>query len=259
MELNENNIVKAEQWLKEQAQQHGWDQAMKLKTRSTTQGVIAMVSHVNHAALVEINCETDFVARNQQFRDLAQLVAATVLHYALAIDNDTMLNKTILSNGAVKELRTQNGKSLADHTVLAIGRLGENINIRRAACMAAQPKVKLYGCTHPAPLNPVPVSFGKYGALVALESQNDIDVLGLQLCQHVIGMNPLKVGNEERDEPAENMDDESLLIYQEFLLDPDMSVQQILQKEEAKIVDFVRFEVGETLEGESVDNLETCG
>ncbi|KAG7207597.1 hypothetical protein KM043_009220 [Ampulex compressa] len=202
LELNENNIVKAEQWLKEQAQQHGWDQAMKLKTRSTTQGVIAMVSHVNHAALVEIN---------------------------------------------------------SDHTVLAIGRLGENINIRRAACMAAQPKVKLYGCTHPAPLNPVPVSFGKYGALVALESQNDIDVLGLQLCQHVIGLNPLKVGNEERDEPAENMDDESLLIYQEFLLDPDMSVQQILQKEEAKIVDFVRFEVGETLEGESVDNLETCG
>ena len=75
-----------------------------------------------------------------------------------------------------------------------------------------------------------------------------------------LGMNPTKIGNAESDEPASNADDENSMIYQEFLLDPSLTVQQVLIDSQAEILDFARFEVGENIElGQIVDSVETCG
>ncbi|XP_029042628.1 elongation factor Ts, mitochondrial [Osmia bicornis bicornis] len=260
LEIHENDMEKAEQWLNEQAQAQGWVQATKLQSRITSQGLIAMITNDKYGALVEINCETDFVARNNKFHDLAETVLNTVLKQGMSLEQSSLVNKTMLDPESINELVANDGKSLGDHSALTIGTVGENINIRRAMCMSVQPGVYLYGCTHPAPLNPLPSSYGRYGALVALKSNKKNEVLGMQLCQHVIGMNPIRVGDTKVDTPNENIDDEHIMLYQEFLLDPSLSVQQLLQSEQAEILDFVRFEMGETFNNkQALDSVETCG
>ncbi|XP_071876308.1 elongation factor Ts, mitochondrial [Bombus fervidus] len=260
LELSDNDIVKAEQWLREQAQAQGWSQAMKLKSRTTPQGLIAMITNNNHGALVEINCETDFVARNKKFYDLTEIILATVLKHGMTIEQNSLVKKTMLCTESISKLCADDGKNLNDHSALTIGLLGENINIKRALCMSVQPGLYLYGCTHPASANPASSSFGRYGAFVVLKSDKRKEALGRQLCQHVIGMNPTKIGDARLDQPCDNVDDESVMLYQEFLFDPTLSIQQLLQSEQAEVVDFIRFEMGETLENkQELDSVETCG
>ncbi|XP_076242965.1 elongation factor Ts, mitochondrial isoform X2 [Calliopsis andreniformis] len=260
LELHDNDLEKAEIWLKEQAQSQSWSQAAKLQSRVTAQGLIAVITNNNHGALVEINCETDFVARNKKFHELAETILSTVLNHGMTMQQNAPVNKTMLYTESINSLSASDGKSLGDHSALTIGSVGENINIRRALCMSVQPGVFLYGCTHPAPVNPVPSSVGRYGALVALKSKENNATMGMQLCQHIIGMNPVKIGNSEVDEPHSDAEDEPVMLYQEFLLDPSMSVQQLLQNEGIEIIDFVRFEIGETLErDQTMDSVETCG
>lgn len=73
-------------------------------------------------------------------------------------------------------------------------------------------------------------------------------------------MKPTKIGDTKVDQPHDNVDNESVMLYQEFLFNPDVSIQQLLQSEQAEILDFVRFEMGETLEDrQELDSVETCG
>lgn len=248
-----------------------------------------MITNNNHGALVEINCETDFVARNKKFCDLTKIILTTVLKHGMTIEHDSLVKKTMLCTEAISKLYADDGKSLSDHSALTIGLVGENINMRRALCMSVQPGVHLYGCIHPTPVNTVSSSFGRYGAFVALKSDKQKEVLGIQLCQHVIGtyiylsvnllyyffiyryrfvvifvsilgMNPTKIGDAEVDQPHDDVDEEPVMLYQEFLLNPSVSIQQLLQREQVEILDFVRFEMGETLEDrQELDSVETCG
>lgn len=181
-------LLQAEKWLKEQAQQYGWTQAVKLQGRNTSQGLITVTVDGQHAALAEINCETDFVAQNQKFHNLAEKVAATVLNFAKSQEIQNEVQRTVLHTDNLKVLPAMDGKSLGDHSALIIGDVSENIKLRRALAFSVQsPDVTLFGCTHPTPMNPIPVSFGKYGALIAVKCKNKDDILGMQLCQHIIG------------------------------------------------------------------------
>lgn len=73
-------------------------------------------------------------------------------------------------------------------------------------------------------------------------------------------MNPTKIGDPEVDQPSANSDDETILIHQDFLLDPELTVQQLLEETKTKIIDFARFEMGEIVEGQqSLDAVETGG
>lgn len=180
-------MLQAEEWLRKQAQQYGWAQAAKLENRSTKQGLITVTVDQNYAALVEVNCETDFVARNKKFHSLAETVISAVLSHTKGQELQSEVQRTVFHTDALKTLPTADGKILGDHTALIIGDLGENISLRRALAISVQPDVTLFGCTHPAPMNPIPVSFGKYGSLVAIKSKISDNILGAQLCQHVIG------------------------------------------------------------------------
>lgn len=77
------------------------------------------------------------------------------------------------------------------------------------------------------------------------------------------GMDPQKIGNSRVDEPHDNTDEETCMIYQEFLLDPSLSVQELLEGAQAEVVDFARFEVGEELDESTLEptleNVQTCG
>ena len=73
-------------------------------------------------------------------------------------------------------------------------------------------------------------------------------------------MNPTKIGDPNVDQPTKSADDESVMLYQEFLLDPSLTVQQLLIDSQAEILDFARFEMGELVEEkEELKEAETCG
>lgn len=202
MEFLSSSLLQAEAWLKEQAQQQGWVQAAKLQGRNTTQGLIAVTVDGSHAAVAEINCETDFVARNKKFHNLAETVVTAILNHTKSQEVQTEVQRTIFHTDSLKSLAAPDGKSLADHSALTIGNLGENITLRRALAISVSlPNVTLFGCTHPAPMNPIPVSFGKYGALVAIKCKHSDHMLGTQLCQHIIGKSYLL---HKRKKEAEN-------------------------------------------------------
>ena len=96
---------------------------------------------------------------------------------------------------------------------------------------------------------------GKYGALITMQQTNSsstdtpITNLARQLCQHVVGMNPKSIGSPD-DAPLRNKDDETRMIFQEYLLDPEVTVGEVLQQNFVQVVDFARFECGEVLPGD---------
>lgn len=93
---------------------------------------------------------------------------------------------------------------------------------------------------------------GKFGSLVVYSTEpaeGDLSVqdIGLQLCKHIIGMNPVKVGVLGVDNPVEDIDEEGVMINQEFLLDSSLTVGQFLQGCRTKVLHFNRFACGESI------------
>lgn len=163
----------------------------------------------------------------------------------------------------MKNFSGSDGKSLADHLALMIGTVGENASLKRGLCVKVPNDVHLSGYVHPSGSDGS-VLLGKIGGLVALKqlSSNsvDLDDIGKKLCQHIVGMNPKKIGTVN-DKPATDKDEESCLIHQEFLLDDSVTVKQILDEHEIEVIDFKRFECGEeTVESinQPLELIETC-
>ncbi|XP_030557407.1 elongation factor Ts, mitochondrial [Drosophila novamexicana] len=251
LELHNNDVKQAEKWLHEQAQSLGWSKATKLSDRITTQGLVGVLVSGNRGAMVELNCETDFVARNDTFKRFVDHVSRIVLHYTDLTEFDGDLWKLGFDSDALRNLETPQGGSLADHLALLIGAMGENASIRRALCFKVNNDLRLAGYAHPAPTNVSTTQnitqVGKYGAIVAFRSQLEIDDPEVQkgICQQIVGMKPIKIGEYDKDMPAENKDDETCLIHQEYLLDADKTVGEVLRDNGISIIDYHRFECGE--------------
>lgn len=173
-----------------------------------------------------------------------------------------------LDSERLGSLHTSQGKTLAEQLVLMIGTVGENATLRRAECWKASPGTILSGYTHPS-LNTVSAySAGKYGGILAYKSENKDEAtatIGRQICQHIVGMNPTKIGKEDVDKPEKDSDDETCLIYQDYLLDPTVSAGSILKENKIEIVDFMRFECGQNLDvksevngGQPLESVQTC-
>jgi len=173
--------------LREQAQQYGWTQAVKLQNHNTSQGLIAVALNGCHAVLGEINCETDFVAQNKKFHGLAETMMSAVMNHAKNQKIESEVQRVLYHSDSLKALQATDGKRLDDHAALIIGSVGENIILKRALVISVPPSdIMLYGSTHPMQ-HTRPLSFGKYGAIVAIKCNKDIQILAPQLCQHVIG------------------------------------------------------------------------
>ncbi|KAK9727692.1 Elongation factor TS [Popillia japonica] len=243
LEMHENDITKAENWLKEQAQQLGWAKASKLEGRQAIQGVIAVTMNNQSGALVELNCETDFVARNEVFKNMAELAATTILKFAETQQHSNEpVRKIGLDVEQINQLKALDGKPLGDHVALMIGTLGENASLRRAMVLTAAPSL--------------------IGGIVALRqctTKNvDLSTVGKNICQHIVGMNPKRVGTST-DEPSKNSDEETCLIFQEYLNDESIKVKDYLEENGVEVVDFKRFECGECsrIAGQSLEFVET--
>lgn len=159
-------------WLRKK----GLSQAAKKSGRVAAEGLIAVASNGKTAAMIELNSETDFVARNDQF----QAVAGAVAGYALD------------SNGDLDRLNAHHctifNKPVKEAIVDAIATIGENIQLRRVASLSVSSGV-VTSYVHGA----VKAGLGKIGVLVALESTGDaakLEALGKQIAMHIAASNP---------------------------------------------------------------------
>jgi elongation factor Ts len=237
----------------------GLAKADKKATRVAAEGVvmIAKSADARTAAMVEINCETDFVAREQEFRAFAKAVA------------DCALAAKPASLAALGEARLGSGESVEERRRALVARIGENISVRRFAVLSAPEHLGAY------------VHGTRIGALVAVKGGEAS--LAYDLAMHVAASNPkylspsqvpAEVVAKERDILTEQAQGEGkppeivakmvegrlrkalseiTLTGQPFVKDPDVTIEKLLKNAKAEVVAFERFEVGAGIEKKADD------
>jgi len=178
---NAGNMDAAIDWLRKK----GLSKAAKKAGRVAAQGLIGVITEGKGGALVEVNSETDFVARNPQFQ---QMVAAIT---KLAPKAGGDLAKLLAARVGA------NGQSVEDHVKEAIATIGENMSVRRTASVKVADGV-VADYVH----NKAADGIGKMGVLVALESKGDkgkLMELGRQLAMHVAAADPKSITADELD------------------------------------------------------------
>ncbi|MCP4185692.1 MAG: elongation factor Ts [Hyphomicrobiales bacterium] len=272
---NDGDLEAAMDWLRTK----GITKAEKKSGRVAAEGLVGILSDGNKAAVVEVNSETDFVARNEQFQSIVRGVAAS------AIGTDGSLEA--VASAAISVDGSDTGKSVSETITEAIGTIGENMNLRRIAVMAV-PEGVVASYVH----NAISDGLGKIGVLVALESSGKTEVLtaiGRQIAMHIAALNPLAatqddipqdVADRERaifseqaresgkpDNIVEKMVDgrmrkfyqESVLLSQTFVVDGENTVEQALKNVEGDagatitLRGFTRFALGDGIEKEESD------
>jgi elongation factor Ts len=162
----------------------GLSKAAKKADRVAAEGLIAVALSPKAGAVVEVNSETDFVARNDQFQAMVKEIAGLAAK----------------AGGDVKKLgaaKTSSGKAVTDHIQEMVGKIGENMSLRRTAALKVKDGV-VASYVH----NSVAPDLGKIGVLVALESKADkakLAELGKQIAMHVAAASPLALTAEEID------------------------------------------------------------
>ncbi|NP_001073504.1 elongation factor Ts, mitochondrial [Danio rerio] len=244
LEKCNNDITQAESWLHEQAKKEGWSKATKLEGRKAKEGLIGLMMHDNAAVMVEVNCETDFVARNEKFQQLVKDVALSVMAHQ-STSKKTGFIKSVLSSEDMSKLNAPDGPSLADQLALTIGRLGENIAMRRAVSLSVPSDWHIGSYIHGTVAGQVGIEMGRYGSLVVFqgEPKEGTYALGRKLAQHVMGEAPVSLGNMD---DLSCGDSETRLLPQTFLPDPKYTVAQYLTLQDARVLDFIRFQCGES-------------
>ena len=222
--------------------------AAKKAGRIAKDGLLGTRVEGTLGVLVEVNCETDFAARDKSFIDFVAQVTEEIFNHP-----DTHLEGL-----------------LASPREALIQQLGENISVRRAATLQDQGQVSMYLHTN-----------GKIGVLLGMEGGSD--ALGKDIAMHIAALNPTYLNPEQvppgliaaeqeiytaqvqdSGKPPEIVEKivqgrlqkylaEISLISQPFVKDDKVKVGALLQQEDAKITRFVRFEVGEGIEKPEVD------
>ncbi|XP_074489648.1 elongation factor Ts, mitochondrial [Sebastes fasciatus] len=248
LEKFDNDMTQAETWLHEQAQKEGWSKANKLEGRKAKEGLIGLFIGDKAAVMVEVNCETDFVARNEKFQQLVKDAAfATLAHHRNKTQSHAGYVKSVLAGDELNKLSVDDGASLSDRVALTIGRLGENMSVRRAVTVGVPAEWHIGSYVHGGVSGQTEVAMGRYGSLVVFHGgkEGERDVLGRKLGQHVVGEAPVSLGNMD-DLPCG--ESETRLLPQTFLGDPSRTVAQFLRGQQARVLDFVRFQCGEAEE-----------
>ena len=258
------NLEAAVDWLRKK----GLSKAAKKAGRVAAEGLIGVAVRATKGILVEVNSETDFVARNDLFQGLVKMVADVALDAGANVDK---------IRGA-----KAGGITIDEAIADTIAKVGENMSLRRAAELSVG-KGAISSYVH----NAVSDGLGRIGVLVALESTGKSDELkafGRMVAMHVASANPqavdpsgLDAGTIEREKavlsgkakaqgkPANVIDKivesglktfykEVCLLDQGFIFDDKKSVAQAVKEAEAKagapikVVGFVRFALGEGIE-----------
>ncbi|MEX0923791.1 MAG: translation elongation factor Ts [Rhodovibrionaceae bacterium] len=258
-------------WLRKK----GLSAAAKKSGRVAAEGLIGVATKGNRGAMVEVNSETDFVARNDSFQDFAGKLTELVTHTG----DDLEALKAADFPGT--------GRSVADELTHQIATIGENMNIRRAVVLEVEPGV-VSAYVH----NQVSPGLGKIGVLVALQSSGDgekLSELARQIAMHIAAAQPQSIGTDDLDpqaiererevladqarasgKPEEIIEkmvqgrlrkfyEEVVLLEQTWVIDGESRVAEVLEKAgkelgaEIKVAGFERFNLGEGIEKETSD------
>ena len=255
LDETKGNIEEAINWLREK----GISKAAKKAERIAAEGLSEAVSNDTNAVIVEVNCETDFVARNEEFKTLINTIANTLLNN----DVNTMeeANKLVVDNETIEE-----------KVVAFTAKIGEKISFRRFEKLTKTESQEFGIYSHMG---------GKITSVVVLEGKNP--EVAKDIAMHVAAMNPSyltsneipeDVLNKEREiikeqsmnegkpaEIAEKMVEgrirkffkEVCLVEQEFIKDSSLSVGNYAKNNNCSIVKMVRYEVGEGIEKRNDD------
>ncbi len=253
----------------------GLAKAAKKADRVAAEGLVGVAVNGTTGAAVEVNSETDFVARNEQFQE----IVGNVAKLALDADGDVVKLGEMPFPGS--------GHSVSAELTEAIAKIGENMNLRRTQVVSVNDGV-VESYVH----NAVKPGMGKIGILVALESTGDkgvLSALGKQLAMHIAAAQPQAISPEELDQdvvareraiileqvkesgkPAEIAEkmvegrmrkyfEEVTLLSQVFVVDGETKVGDVIKNAEkdvgapVKLTRFVRYALGEGIEKAETD------
>ncbi|XP_069735053.1 elongation factor Ts, mitochondrial [Phaenicophaeus curvirostris] len=240
-------LQQAEAWLQEEARRLG---ILRAAEPGGSEGLVGLLREGPAAAMVEVNCETDFVARTVDFQRVVEQAVLSTLALCRATPAPPTCSKHLLSEEELAQLRTEQGELLSDHIAVATTKLGERVLLRRAAWLRVPARAGLIGAYahgRPAAAGRA-VATGTYGALVACVAGEAseaarLEELGRQLAQHVVGLAPAALGSAQAEEPRG--EDEPRLLAQGFLLQPTLAVAQLLRQRGLAVRDFLRFRCGD--------------
>ena len=248
------DFEKAKTILKEKGQ----SKADSKSGRTTAQGLVVIQSNEDHAVILEVNCETDFAAKDDLFTEFVDRVASIILQNDL--DDMEQLDKQ----------KTDDFDTVEEYRKFAISKLGENITIRRFKRIHLDGILGRY------------IHGSKIASLVLLD-HNDSAELAKDIAMHVAASRPeyisnsdipeevikeesriLRVQVEQEGKPEEIIDkivdgkikkqfDQLTLMGQEYVKDPDITVEKFLKDQDASVKSFIRYEVGEGIELDQVN------
>lgn len=255
LEATGEDMDKAIDWLRE----NGIAKAAKKGDRVASEGLTKIYEEGNKAILLELNSETDFVAKNEQFLELLDKLAENILKSDV---------KTVEEASTI----TIDGETINDIIINATATIGEKISLRRFEILTKNDDEQFVTYSHMG---------GRIGVVVVVKGDNE--ETSRQVAMHIAASNPQYL-NETQIDPEvlkheeeilrkealnegkpENIVDnmvkgrmqkfkkEICLLDQPFVIDPDLTVQKALENNGLVITSFARYEVGEGIEKEEVD------
>lgn len=232
--------------------------ASKLAGRTAAEGVLAYAIEGNVGALVEVNCETDFVAKDTGFISFAEAVAKAVI------------SGNPETPEALNEVKTENGQTVEELRKAVIAKLGENISVRRFNRIETGNGMTTY----------IHGAAATEGVLVEFKGD---ETTARHVGMHIVASKPQCISADQVDpelvekerhiyteqanasgKPAEIIAKmvegrvkkylaEVTLLGQPFVMNPDQTVEQFLKQQGTEIVSFVRYKVGDGIEKKEVD------
>tara|TARA_B100000029_G_scaffold464883_1_gene499128 strand:+ start:90 stop:959 length:870 start_codon:yes stop_codon:yes gene_type:complete len=242
----------------------GIAKANKKMERVAADGLICISEKENKFSIIEVNSETDFVAKNNEFINFVEEVS----------------NLALLSSGKMENIlisKMENKKNVKDNLVSLISKIGEKITLRRSDFIGTKEYLNFF-YIHAA----IKKNIGKIGVLVSLKTtkpKNELEELGKQISMHIAALSPLAIDKDGLDQTILNKEKEIIteelensgkdskiiakiaegklnkfindntLLNQEWIIDPKKKVKEVLKeaggKDKIEVKKFIRFKVGE--------------
>ena len=260
IDVNNGDIDKSIEFLRKK----GIAKANKKKERVAADGLVCIYEKENKFTIVEINSETDFVAKNNEFIKFVEEISKL----------------SLISSGKMEDIlisKMENKKNVKDNLVTLISKIGEKITLRRCD-FVGEDKSLNFSYVHSI----VKKNIGKIGVLVSLKTtkpKNELLEFGKQLCMHIAALSPLAIDKEDLNQNMLKKEKEIIieelknsgkdskiidkiaagklnkfvndntLLNQEWIIEPKRKVKEVLKEAEGKdkieIKKFVRYRVGE--------------